>query len=266
MLHRSAGIAQAAITPTAVWQTVNCRAGRYKPFAATAGIAYSFSFCQGGGTATWDTELSINNNAGAFAGGYNDDACGLSSELSWVCPTTGTYRILVNELPCGASASTATLAYKSFVPGPGATCGNPQVIASLPFTATGLTTCGAGNDYTSLDACGSVYMDGEDFVFRYVALAAQTIRISLSNTLAFTGVFVVQGCPNTGGTCILASSGTGCSGFGATNEAVGGHPVADFALPGAGTYFFIVDTWPSPNCTGFDINVQVVPGGSGGRR
>jgi hypothetical protein len=251
------GIAQAAITPTAAWQTVNSRAGRYRPFTATAGTTYAFSYCQGGGTATWDTELSINDNAGAFAGAYNDDVCGLSSELTWLCPTSGTYRILVNELPCGASASTATLAYRTFVPGPGATCGNPHIISGLPFTATGLTTCAAGNDYTSAHACGSAYMNGEDYVFRYVATGAQTIRITLSNTLTYTGIFVVQGCPNTGGTCINASAG-GCGGFGLPNVSAAGNPQATFALPGAGTYFFIVDTWPSPTCTGFDINVQTV--------
>jgi hypothetical protein len=251
------GIAQAAITPTGAWQTVNTRAGRYRPFNATAGTTYQFSYCSGGGTATWDTELSINNNAGVFAGAYNDDACGFSSELSWLCPTTATYRILVNELPCAASASTATLAYRTFVPGPGATCGNPHIIPSLPFTATALTTCGAGNDYTAADACTSTYMNGEDYVFRYVATGAQTIRITLSNTLTFTGIFVVQGCPNTGGTCIPVS-GTGCGGSTTPNLSAGGNPQADFALPGAGTYFFIVDTWPTPNCTGFDINVQQV--------
>lgn len=257
------GIAQAAITPTAAWQTINSRAGRYKPFNAVAGTGYVFSYCAGGGTATWDTELSINDNAGAFAGAYNDDACGLSSELTWVCPTTGTYRILVNELPCGAGASTATLAYRSFIPGPGATCGNPHNIPSLPFTATALTTCGAGNDYTSADACNSFYMDGEDYVFRYVATGPQNIRITLSNTLTFTGVFVVQGCPNAGGTCIMPAAGTGC-GAGSSNESSGGNPQAEFALPGAGTYYFIVDTWPSPNCTGFDINVQTVSGAGSG--
>ena len=262
MAQCTGGIAQAAITPTAAWQTVSSRAGRYKPFNAVAGTSYIFSYCQGGGSATWDTELTVNDNTGNYAGAYNDDACSLSSEVYWTCVTTGTYQILVNELPCGASAATATLAYRSFVPGPGTTCANPHNIPTLPFTATSLTTCGAGNDYTSLDACGSSYMNGEDYVFRYVATGPQTIRITLSNTLSYTGVFVVQGCPNAGGTCIAASAG-GCGG-GPNNTSFSGNPVADFNLPGAGTYYFIVDTWPSPNCTGFDINVQAVPSGSSG--
>jgi hypothetical protein len=37
------GTAQAAITPTGVFQTVSSRAGRYKPFNATAGTAYVFT-------------------------------------------------------------------------------------------------------------------------------------------------------------------------------------------------------------------------------
>jgi hypothetical protein len=75
-------------------------------------------------------------------------------------------------------------------------------------------------------------LDGEDFVFRYVATGAQIGRISLSKTLPFTGIFVAQGCPNAGSTCIAASCGSSCGGgFGLPNESPTGNPVADFALP-----------------------------------
>ena len=258
------GTSAGAITPTAVFQTVAINSGTYRTFAATAGVTYLFSFCQGGGSAGFDGQLTMLNNAGAFAAGYSDDVCGAAPELSWNCPLTGTYRILFNDYFCLSSGLGATMAYRSFVPGPGATCSNPHIVPSLPFVATGLSTCGAGNDYTSLDACNSFYMDGEDYVFRYVATGPQTVRITLSNTLSFTGVFVVQGCPNTGGTCIAATGGGGCASFGVPNESSSGNPVADFTLPGAGTYFFIVDTWPSPACTGFDIDVRTVVVGGGG--
>ncbi len=260
----SGGTSAGAVTPTAVFQTVAITSGTYRTFAATAGVTYLFSFCQGGGSAGFDGQLTMLNNAGVYANGYSDDVCGSAPELSWNCPTTGTYRILFNDYFCLASGMSATMAYRSFVPGPGATCSNPHIIPTLPFVATGLSTCGAGNDYTSLDACNSIYMGGEDYVFRYVATGPQTIRITLTGTLSFTGVFVVQGCPNAGGTCISAIGGAGCSSFGLPNESSSGNPVADFTLPGAGTYFFIVDTWPSPACTGFNIDVRTVVVSGGG--
>jgi hypothetical protein len=259
----SGGTSAGAVTPTLVFQTVAITAGTYRTFAATAGNTYIFSFCQGGGSAAFDNQLTILTNAGVFAGAYSDDVCGSAAEVSWTCTTTGTYRVLMNQYFCTASASSATMAYRMFVPGPGATCANPHVVPSLPFTANGLTTCGAGNDYTSADACASFYMGGEDYVFRYVATGAQDIQIALSGTLSYTGVFVTQGCP-AGGVCIAANSGvlSGCTGGGGTpNLSSTGNPVATFSLPGAGTYYFIVDTWPSPTCTGFDINVTAVTSG-----
>lgn len=259
----SGGTSAGSITPTTTFQTVSITSNTYRSFSAVAGNSYIFTFCQGGGSAAFDTQITILNNSGAFAGGYNDDNCGTRSEVSWTCVTTGTYRVLVNTYFCSTLANVGTLAYRSFVPGPGATCGNPHIISALPFTANGLTTCGAGNDYTSLTSCGSSYLNGEDYVFRYVASSAQTIRITLSNTLGYTGIFVYQGCPDTGA-CISPASGSGCSSSGASNTSSSGNPSADFALPGAGTYYFIVDTWPSPACTGFDINVQAIPSSSGG--
>jgi hypothetical protein len=260
----SGGTARPSITPTLSWQTVAMSSGDYRPFAATAGNTYAFSLCGNGGSAGFDSQLTLLTNSGAYGGAYSDDACGTASEISWTCTSSGTYRVLLNDYYCLSSGNAATLAYRQFVPGPGATCGNPHVIGSLPFTATGLTTCGAGNDYTSADACGSIYMNGEDYVFRYVASGAQTIRITLSNTLSFTGVFVVENCPSAGNANCIAANAGGCGGGGLPNESSSGNPVAEFTLPGAGTYYFIVDTWPSPNCTGFDINVQTVAGSGGG--
>ena len=256
----SGGASAGSITPTLVFQTVGLNAGQYKTFAATAGNSYIFTFCQGGGSAGFDSQLTILDNAGAYAGGYSDDVCGVASEVSWTAPATATYRVLLSEYFCSNTGTAATLAYRVFVPGPGANCANPHIIASLPFTANGLTTCGAGNDYAAPQSCNSAYMGGEDYVFRYVAPAAQNIRITLTNTASFTGVFVTQGCPDIG-VCI-APSATGCGGGGSNTSALG-NPSADFALPAAGTYYFFVDTWPSPNCTPFDINVQTIAGGGG---
>lgn len=260
------GTSAGSLSPTTVFQTVGVSSGQYFSFNATAGNVYVFTFCQGGGSASFDSQMTLLDGTGATGLSYSDDVCGLASEVSWSCGTSGTYRILVNDFYCASSGLGATLAYRMFVPGPGANCGNPHIVPSLPFTATGLSTCGAGNDYSSPQSCASLWMGGEDYVFRYNAPGAQTIRISLSNTASGTvGVFVTQGCPDVG-SCIPANTvSSGCGGGGGNpNESYSGNPVAEFTLPAAGTYHFFVDTWPSPACTPFDINVQVVSGGGGG--
>lgn len=130
-------------------------------------------------------------------------------------------------------------------PGPGISCGNPMLIPSLPYTNTGLTTCGYANDYTSANACGSVYMNGQDFVFSYNSPGNECISVILNNTNAFTGVFLLNGCPNAGGTTCLASS----------TSAVGNPAINGYYISAPGLYYIIVDTWPAPPCTPFDINV-----------
>ncbi len=116
----SGGIAAGALTPapTAAFQTTSVLAGRYytfvvPAFAACTTYTYTFSFCAAqGGAAGFDTQITILDNTGAYAGGYNDDNCGLQSNLTWVPTAPGTYRVLVNNYNCASSGASATLAYR----------------------------------------------------------------------------------------------------------------------------------------------------------
>ena len=94
------------LNPTGAWQTIagstaNASAGDYSyQFCAIANGGYGFSFCQQGGTATFDTGLSIWPLGGGACGGAvalacNDDTCGLLSDLSWIAPADGMYVLRV---------------------------------------------------------------------------------------------------------------------------------------------------------------------------
>jgi hypothetical protein len=127
---------------------------------------------------------------------------------------------------------------------PGTTCASADPITTLPFSKTGLSTCCKNNDYTSANACASLYMGGEDYVFSYTPASNITIDITLSNTLPSVGLFVTQGCP-TAGVCT------------AINTNSSGNPsLCGIALTGGVTYYIIVDTDPSPSCTPFDIYIN----------
>ena len=116
----SGGIFDANIVPTGVTQTVPvANAGLYYTFSAIAGGVYQFSFCAAdGGAASYDTQITIIDDAtSVYAGGYNDDWCGLQSYLQWTCTTSGIYRALVSQYYCNAvGGSPATLAYKLLPP------------------------------------------------------------------------------------------------------------------------------------------------------
>jgi hypothetical protein len=137
------------------------------------------------------------------------------------------------------------------MPSGGSDCADPYVINSLPFSNTGMTTNGFGDDYDINDACGSYYMNGDDFVFEYTPSVNECVDIVLSNTDTWTGVFVTQACPDVG-TCV------------AENTSSSGNPsLSKVSLSASTTYYIIISTFPSPQFTPFDISVSSVScGGS----
>src|SRR5690606_17906365 len=90
--------------------------------------------------------------------------------------------------------------------GGGATCATAVDICSLPFSQTGMSTAGAGNDYDSLNAaCHDPFMNGSDFVYSFTPAANICAEFQLNTTGINPGLFIFDGCPNTGGTNCIAS-------------------------------------------------------------
>ena len=161
-----------------------------------------------------------------------------------------TYYLLVDRNG-GTSISSynITISAPSVGAPPGSTCFNPVVIAALPYTATNQTTQCKLNDYnnSSTGSCMTLYESGEDMVFQFNSTGTQCIRITLSNTSSTAAGFqLYENCPGSAGANCLGAVG-------------GGNVSANFSLPGAGTYYIIVDSWDPPSSVGFDINVTTSP-------
>ena len=258
------GTSGGGITPAAAWSstnTLNIAGNSYRTFAATAGATYYFSFCAAdGGSSTFDTQISINTNAGAtVAGGYNDDFCGVQSYLAWTAPATANYRVLVNLYNCAANANLGTLVYKFSPPltCPGSMGGGVVNVPALPYASGAGTTCGAGNELTASNmiACGSTsYLGGEDRVWIFTPAATGTVTIALSSTGTWNGLMLYQGCPlnGQGGSCVAVSQSS------AGNQSI-------LACVTAGqTYYLVLDVFPSPTCnpyTNLTISAPVPVGG-----
>ncbi|MBU0763305.1 MAG: hypothetical protein KJ607_00555 [Bacteroidetes bacterium] len=130
----------------------------------------------------------------------------------------------------------------------GADCTTPHVITSLPFSQTGLTTAGSGNDFDETDACASNYMTGEDYVFTYTPATNQTVEIILSNTGMGVGLFVLDDCPDQSAACIDMAE-----------AALGNPTLPQVVLTSGTTYYIVVSTYDSfiPNpSTAFDIAIN----------
>jgi gliding motility-associated-like protein len=137
-------------------------------------------------------------------------------------------------------------------PPPESNCITNTLIPALPYNVPAMTTCGAKSNFDASDACGSPYMNGEDFVFTYVSPGNECINVKLTGTGSNTGVFVMDGCPLADATKCLAAA-----------EEPGGNPeILTVELVNPGTYYIVVATQPGDcgaSCTSFDILVQKAP-------
>ncbi len=124
-------------------------------------------------------------------------------------------------------------------------CADPLLIASLPYSDLGQTTCGRGNDHDA--TCLGYYDGGEDLVYR-LDLASPTIVTVTFDPLGtlWTGIALFDGCPDTGN-CLVQRSG-----YEATPRVISGLDLA------AGSYFIMVDKWQQPACiAAFDLTVSI---------
>jgi len=126
MAYRETGVAQVGctrcpsydygvFTPTASWQThsstLSAGSCRIYKFALQVGLGYTFSFCQGGGTASFDTNIETFYNT-CGAGPSNDDSCaGGLSEVS-LYSNSGQY-LYVRVSGSNGGSGSYTLAYRS---------------------------------------------------------------------------------------------------------------------------------------------------------
>ena len=138
---------------------------------------------------------------------------------------------------------------------PGGLGPNTVNIASLPYSTTGQTTCGSGNNITSSNVgvtCGSTsYYGGEDRTYIFTATETGVYNIDLTTGAdQDAGMTVFHGCPfDPASTCM----GSAQSLSGLTRS------LAPSLIAGE-TYYVVVDNWPSPSClTSFDLSITAPP-------
>jgi hypothetical protein len=147
----------------------------------------------------------------------------------------------------GLSSNSASVAITSVG---GATCADPYLVPSLPFSGN-FSTLGAGNDIgAQTSACGNFYGGGDDAVFRFTVATAGLYEISAVNTSStnWIGWFLKDNsnCATTSSSLACATSGTNNSAFNTVSLT-------------PGTYYVVVDYWPTPNNSNFFIRIKSVP-------
>ncbi|MCB9183959.1 MAG: T9SS type A sorting domain-containing protein [Flavobacteriales bacterium] len=195
-------IAGGAITPACPGTTnVPCvQGGQYALVNVTNGSQYTFSTCG----ATFDTQITLYNNTGGGSLGYNDDACGLQSSVTWTATFSGQLRVLVDQFSCATNAVCAPLVITCALPPPPVTNTNPCSALSTPLVlncgGNTYSNVGGGNSGTSpAPTCGSYTGASQDVWFSFVAGPYGTVNLSsLAGTLT-DGVMAVYSAPSCSG-------------------------------------------------------------------
>ncbi|MBN2175840.1 MAG: carboxypeptidase regulatory-like domain-containing protein [Bacteroidales bacterium] len=190
-------------------------------------------------------------NAYVIADFYEFYDCGTPGgvtvgRMDWFdVPGPGTIRIPVYQLPL--QDFVATFDVTEFSIPQGATCADPLLItlpADLPYLDAGQTTCGMINDYT--ETCLGSYDGGEDIIYELTVTSDVIVDILLDPLgTTWTGILIDETCPP-GAACIAFSTMSGSTPHGFTGLSLT-----------AGTYYIMIDTWPSPTCIpAFDLTIN----------
>jgi len=114
----------------------------------------------------------------------------------------------------------------------------------FPYVSTN-TTCGRVNDYSN--TCLGSYDGGEDIIYELTVTEEICIKIAVDGVLTWVGVAIDDECPPAASGCIAYATSS------AGDPVIGNVPL----LPG--TYYIMIDTWPSPDCTDFTMTITTCP-------
>jgi hypothetical protein len=133
---------------------------------------------------------------------------------------------------------------------PGDNCADPITVtlpAELPYSDLNQTTCGRLDDYSS--TCLGYYDGGEDIIYELTVTSAVDVDITMNpKGTTWTGMAIDGACPP-GATCMDYSTGSS------------GSRVLSGVHLEPGTYYIMVDTWPSPTCIpDFDLTITEAAG------
>ncbi len=147
------------LTMLPTFQTISVDAGDRYTFTGYANITYIFSFCQGGGSNSIDTQIEICNQNGTTVYTYNDDHCGLGSELTWTCTANGTYSIVIYQYNCNESGVAAgDLAYRTITPPNEQDCLGAIPLCFNTYSTTN-SYSGTGNYWNEIPTYGGSMAD-----------------------------------------------------------------------------------------------------------
>ena len=178
------------------WNTLSsCMyGGEYRYiYGMTAGFTYSFQTC---GDTDFDTQLSVYDANTGAAVAYNDDFCGLQSQVTFVS-NGNPVRVLIDRYYCANQSSCMTLQGRLVS---GAPASNPcDDITALSCGSTGSFSLNGSGSWNNLG--GPWGTPGEEALYSLTAAVTGNHTVSLTNSGYYVDIFYKSGsCGSTGWT------------------------------------------------------------------
>jgi hypothetical protein len=115
---------------------------------------------------------------------------------------------------------------------------------ALPYVDSAATTCGEGDDYSSSNTSSfSSYLGGDDAAYAFAG-TGNLIKLTMSTSDSYTGLFVFDGNPLDYASVIEQSTS-----YSSTTHLI------EFVSDTNTTYFAVISSWPSPQCVDFYLSI-----------
>ncbi len=186
----------------------------------------------------------------AAAGPYTAIGSATSVSTQTYAIVAGVPKFFKCVLTCVSSSTSAVISASVNA----ASAGAGSYSVSIPYSTSGKTTCGFGDDITATNVtnvCGSSsYYTGEDVVYIFTPTVTAAFSASVNSTGSYMGMNLYQGCPISGGICVAnAQSSAGNQTFNSSSC-----PSAVTVSTGV-TYYLVLDSYASPTCNPYDLTI-----------
>lgn len=154
--------------------TVYCMyGGEYATVQVQNGSTYTFSTCGG----SWDSQLSLYTNNGAYLA-YNDDYCGLQSQITWTANFSGIVRVVLDRYYCTSYSSCMNLNVTRSSSTPSNPCDN-KIVADCGNTYNYNLGAGSGSWNPTTGPWGT---PGNEQVYEFTAVNTGLHTITMNNS------------------------------------------------------------------------------------
>lgn len=124
------------------------------------------------------------------------------------------------------------------------------VPVTLPYTHTDNTANYADTNYEGspgATGCGTTntYLNGNDVVYAFTAPSSNTMKLTMTTTGTWSGMFVYSSCTNIGASCIAGGRNTGA----------GGVTLPAVVVTAGQTYYVVISTWAAPQSIPYTLNI-----------